>query len=509
MQTRYGNGPVTRTTGAGFVETSARRQADHSIPRLAWAFALVLCAWLACRLPPNNDVSWFLHVGRRLLAGDRMFVDVVEVNPPLIVWLAAAAAALASVLHVPSTRLFSILVCGLAGVSVWLCYLVARHRWGRSRALTLAAAASLALLALPGYDFGQREHLMVAFVLPYLVGAAVRLDGGDAGGWWTGALAGIGFALKPYFLPTWIGIELLTARRGARRFVRPESVAILAVFAAYAVAVLALEPDYIRQARAMAPLYVAFGPPTFLGTLYAPNCRLALVLLVLLPLGLLRRGARSLPAVLGLAAGLLALGALLQGKGYNYHWYPALSLAALGLCVALPRWRLIPPLLLTAGVALAVVRYRTVWAAVDGAPHRFRIVREAVRAEARGRPVLALSNRTIVLMPVVEEAGLLWDSPYQFLWQIQGLYRGVRTGPDGFPYHAPNPPVEQAILDGIWRQVERHPPGLVLVDEMNMDWEPEGFSQRGFFGRDPRFRALLNRCRQVRTVAGFDFLRCP
>ena len=42
---------------------------------------------------PIPDVSWLLYVAERILDGARPYVDVVEVNPPLIVWLNVAVAA--------------------------------------------------------------------------------------------------------------------------------------------------------------------------------------------------------------------------------------------------------------------------------------------------------------------------------------------------------------------------------------------------------------------------------
>ena len=41
------------------------------------------------RLPLKDDVAWLLYVARRWLAGRELYTDLVEVNPPLIVWISA------------------------------------------------------------------------------------------------------------------------------------------------------------------------------------------------------------------------------------------------------------------------------------------------------------------------------------------------------------------------------------------------------------------------------------
>jgi hypothetical protein len=52
------------------------------------------------RSPLKDDIAWLLYVARRWLAGRELYVDVVEVNPPLIVWISAIPIWLAGVLGI-------------------------------------------------------------------------------------------------------------------------------------------------------------------------------------------------------------------------------------------------------------------------------------------------------------------------------------------------------------------------------------------------------------------------
>ena len=58
--------------------------------RYPWTIGLAALAAIAiqCLLVPiDADVSWLLTVCDRVLSGDRLYVDIIEVNPPASVWL--------------------------------------------------------------------------------------------------------------------------------------------------------------------------------------------------------------------------------------------------------------------------------------------------------------------------------------------------------------------------------------------------------------------------------------
>ena len=51
------------------------------------SIAIVFAAAVLLRqiVPLNTDVSWLLTVGERVLDGERLYVDIVEINPPMAV----------------------------------------------------------------------------------------------------------------------------------------------------------------------------------------------------------------------------------------------------------------------------------------------------------------------------------------------------------------------------------------------------------------------------------------
>src|SRR5260370_3094688 len=58
--------------------------------------ALVFVMVTATLSPLKDDVAWLLYVARKWLGGQRLYEDLVEVNPPLIIWIYAVPAWLAA-----------------------------------------------------------------------------------------------------------------------------------------------------------------------------------------------------------------------------------------------------------------------------------------------------------------------------------------------------------------------------------------------------------------------------
>ncbi len=62
--------------------------------------AIVLRHFLAA----NTDVSWLLTVGERVLDGRRLYIDVVETNPPMAVLVYIPGVAISLVRHIARPR---------------------------------------------------------------------------------------------------------------------------------------------------------------------------------------------------------------------------------------------------------------------------------------------------------------------------------------------------------------------------------------------------------------------
>src|SRR5664279_3218504 len=88
------------TNRATFAALRSRADTPSVIAILVLLAVLTLVLATAIGSPQKDDVAWLLYVARKWLGGQRLYEDLVEVNPPLIVWIYAVPAALASWLDV-------------------------------------------------------------------------------------------------------------------------------------------------------------------------------------------------------------------------------------------------------------------------------------------------------------------------------------------------------------------------------------------------------------------------
>ena len=162
----------------------------------------------------NHDVAWILHVAGQMLGGSVLYIDIVEENPPLVFWLSVPAVAVARALGCSPILVFNL---GVAAAIAWTAALVYRIVRGAQPGTPTIYAVSIAgvLVALevlaPGYEYGQRDHLFAIAVFPYVFAAAARLQGQRIEtrlALAAGLFAGLGIALKPYFLLFWLVVEL-------------------------------------------------------------------------------------------------------------------------------------------------------------------------------------------------------------------------------------------------------------------------------------------------------------
>lgn len=425
----------------------------------------------------------------RVLGGGRLYVDVVEVNPPLVVWINLPVVALARLTGWSEIAVYRGLIWTAA-----LLALVLSHRAlsrlgpavpaGRRQALLVAIA--VVLLGIPGGYFGQREHLALILVLTWLVLAGTRLDGSGAPrgeAILLGALAAVGIGLKPQFAL----VPLLVAAYGwavgpRPRRLEPDFLAMAAVLGAYAVAVPLLAPEYLALVQRLGTVYWDYVRRP-LGTILAGDLRPLSVLWALGYWVVARRLTDQvrLADVLGLATLGFMLAVVLQHKGFGYHYYPAIGsgllLAFLGLLGG-SRRPLTPPFRMMAQgagmlVLLPVLVLFLGWTARRAAGEaRLGPVAEGSREiaaflQTRGtaEPVAIWSPWMDDSFPLVLERRVVWASRYPFVWFLPAFYRRQLSGPGPVRCHRQGEmgAEERALLETMAEDLRRWRPALVFV----------------------------------------------
>jgi hypothetical protein len=201
----------------------------------------------------NHDVSWLMEAARRMLQGGTYSADFFENNPPMILYLSLPAVLLTKLFSLNSVVAMRLYVYFIAAVSLWVCYdLLKKIFRGRDEffSRTMLIVIAINFLILPLSDLAQREHLALLLTMPYFLLAAYQLEGKtlappNAG--MIGIMAGLGFAIKPYFLAPLILVELyyIYCRKNLFAWLRPDFQSIMLVMVVYVTVVFLVNPDYI------------------------------------------------------------------------------------------------------------------------------------------------------------------------------------------------------------------------------------------------------------------------
>ncbi|MET0220999.1 MAG: hypothetical protein ABW213_10115 [Tardiphaga sp.] len=441
-------------------------------PWLAMAIVLVTAVVLRHMLSASTDVSWLLTAGERVLAGHRLYADVIETNPPMAVLAYLPGILIARLLGIAAETAVDALVFAAIGASLALSARVLKRvsvlQPGQGWPLALLAFAVLAVL--PTQTFGQREHIALIALLPMLVVAVVRSEGSvpsRAEAIVAGLGAAVALSFKPHFaialLAAW-AIPVI-ARRSLRVLFGAEVVTVAVAMMLYAALVVIVFPEFLSVITPLVrDVYLPVHQP--LAALLVKPAMWLWALALLTIFTLMRRTRMDAPLQVVLAASLgFAVVFVLQRKGWPYHSYPMLALALLGC-----GWALINQAAKTATdralgvggvIVLAALFARSMlWfnMAFDARPLQDRVARLGLAHPA----ILAITAEPGIGHPLVRALGGSWVSRQQALWVATYLDVMRSEGPidPAFEVYATR---ERAML---LEDLRRMPPDVVLVDDL-------------------------------------------
>ncbi|MBA3318679.1 MAG: hypothetical protein H0T50_11405 [Gemmatimonadales bacterium] len=483
------------------------------------------------------DVAWTLYLGQRILDGARLYVDLIEVNPPLIVWYTLVPVRLSRLLGVADIAVYRAGICLLCLLSTWLCdQLLRSHALAMdpARRRLLVLLVLFALIGLPREDFGEREHLMLVLSLPYVFLAAARAGGERipvrlAIG--VGLLAGLGIALKPYFLTLWLAVEawLLVGGRVRSLADRIEALLVVSVCLLYLAAVFVVTPEYRTIVAALAGVYFGYLSNSLLVTALLGDGA-AVPIFALLAFFALRsvRGGGPLETALAVATAGLYLSAVLQQKGWRYHFYPSMAtgmvlLGAMALTVrrrapfriqriyaaAVRVAAVLVPAFVLAGCARQIAVGRDAPYPAD--PDLARLV-QVVRDLAPGGRVMVLSSNMASSFPLVTYAEVGWASRFPSLWLLAAVYWDeVRAeGPVSYRPPRARQGLEQYLSDAVTQDLAMARPEVILVLRSSPDvqgWGVRRLDYLRYLGMDPRFERLFGEYAPVADVGEYRVYR--
>ena len=203
---------------------------------------------------PNHDRVWLLIAAERMLEGGAYQRDFSETNPPLAILIHVPSFLVRAISGLDSYPAFIVLTLIYAGVSLMLLRKVVANGFPAAGDFQRWLMPVAALLLLPQYDFGQREHLISIFVFPYLAMHSVKPSHGASSRGLTvliAAWACLGLFLKPVFLllPILISLDRAIRSRSLRSLFSLDMITIGAMGLAYTALILIRFPDYFTLAQ--------------------------------------------------------------------------------------------------------------------------------------------------------------------------------------------------------------------------------------------------------------------
>lgn len=311
---------------------------------LWWLLFIGFCILAFCiqqKIRIMHDVAIAATISSQMLDGQTYAKDIFDPNPPMIFYLLMPAILMAKYLGIKALVALHVYLITLISISTITSFFLLKKILYPSVWLTGLMTISLAiiLLFLPVEVFGQREHIYLMLIIPYIFLAVARLENVPIStglSIFIGIMAGLGFSIKPFFLPTLGLIECLFMYRSRRWFgwVRIESLIVCAIIVFYFLSVLIAYPTYWQTVLPMwMPFYRAIVQPWYsiLLNLYFIFC---CVVMVFAYYSLKNGQQATLKTVLLLSILGNLISYLVPRVAWYYHILPAFSFAFL-CCILL------------------------------------------------------------------------------------------------------------------------------------------------------------------------------
>jgi len=486
---------------------SAAREGLAPMPLLLTGLVFLTAILLRQVVPLNTDVSWLLVVCERMLDGQHLYRDIIEINPPMAAFAYLPGVAMARVLgvdprHVIDAQLLLLAAASLFAVSriLRLSPSLSQLNWG-----PLVIWAAAVVTVLPMHVFAQREHMAMLTFLPALAVYAMRGNREPLPLWAiliAGAGAGITLAFKPFFtVPAGLCILFAAIRsRSWLTLLASENIIAAVLVITVSVSTYIFYPEYFTVTYPLVrDTYLSWSMP--LSVIFLNDATLVFAIaMVSVLLARQKRAPDSLLLVTALASIGFAVSFFLQRRGWAYHSYPMVAVALLAMGYALTgaagsrsrRGEAVSAFVLAVTFVVGMLWF---YAGVYVGP-----VRQAVEGLVQHPRILVLSGEAAIGHPLVRDINGVWVSRQENLWvrEFVRLTR-ERTFVDAATDAKLN---DYLALERKWliEDFRKLPPDLVLVDNLRNDW--------GAWARaDAEVSQLLKSYTLVRSVEGIDILR--
>lgn len=509
---------------------------NNTHPIIAWpvlslAALLVLWRLVDFMLDPlaiNWDVSMYLQIGTMLLDGGIPYIDIVEINPPLVWYLHAIPAGISRLLGISLPLTFNLLVVVAAMFSSALVYHLLKQSSDDDNWYAPAIIALVPLISLHWFGkvgvFGQREYLFMLALLPYLILRILRYQKTEinlATTLFIGLLvATTAFTKAQYFGVLLIATELALAWRhkSIRPWVAPEIIVIALFGAAYAAHFFALpeaawKAFFFRYVPLILGNYDAYSiDPDQLIRLFTTKILPPLIIAVGGTIIGWRHQSSVYRDILMLALLISIVGAItfwLQGKGWPYHRIPTVFGAIVTIAVVISSSdkleslcnRIASPVSKNKNMAVGIVTVAIAIAIVGMTPKHYDaskvyFAKVFESYGTAGDAILILSGSVVPGYPALVQAQRRSGSRYLISFVVPMLYSNGIADPSS-PHGYRLPPEwqkeEALFLSELSEDIVKLKPVLILVEKGETCLAcPPGFSMLDYFTGNEKLMFRVN-----------------
>lgn len=219
------------------------------------------------------DPGLHLNAAQLILQGKVPYVDMMDVNPPLVWYIDMIPAFWSNLFHIPAPQAFTLFLACVILYSASTCYYLffycADNKKSTDTATYIAFIVALIYFNfLLRHDFGQRETIFVLYYLPFFVLRWLCWNNRAPKQIWIsiliGVIGGLGICLKPYFLIPALAVEayfLLNKNifdlKTYKHFISPDALAAIGAALAYVI-------HFLLMPAAMRENYFGFVVPAFM-----------------------------------------------------------------------------------------------------------------------------------------------------------------------------------------------------------------------------------------------------
>jgi hypothetical protein len=477
-----------------------------------------LCGLLLQILAPDHDNAFHLEIAARMLAGGRYFVDFMELNPPLYPVLMIPVHGLRALTGLDLYSGFIIWISAAiiaSSIAVWTELPASLDEAPVGRTV-IALSVEAVLFLAPGMEFGQRDHLAIVLILPFLPWLAARRHGQPmtVAALVITAAAGIGLLIKPFLLfvvALPYAVRLLE-ERDWRVLVEPPVWLLAIVAGLYAGLIVILFPEWLQVARIARVAYAAYDATAWIGRRTVLTAAVIVVLAIANEvLGQTNPRERRLGRMLAAAAMGALASYVLQHKDIGYQFIPAsilLGLLAGMVALVSAQWVAAAPLPGWLRVWVSVVcRHRAIAVCLIAMIPLSRNVDRAMidsrRMDASMRSLAALLNanhigpRVAVFgasaypaypLSLYRETLPAWRFPQP--WVVPWIVQQYAAGRGGAPQTVQIEAELRTLVRDDFRRFR--PDGIVVDESHNQIALPSGFDMMAWFRKDPEMAAILD-----------------